>query len=70
VHTAVTLTAHDTRGEEILDDLEAITRQGGERLDHGRRKYTLLQADSDADLFDRMLDQVAPGWRDHVSHHT
>ena len=64
---AVVLTAHDTRGEQILDDLEASTLLGGERLDHGRRKYTLLQAYSDADAFDRMLDQVAPGWRDHVS---
>jgi hypothetical protein len=67
VPAVVILTAHDARGEEILDDLEAITRQGGERLDHGRRKYTLLQAYSDADAFDRMLDQVAPGWRNHVS---
>jgi hypothetical protein len=64
---AVVLTAHDTRGEQILDDLEAITHQNGERLDHGRRKYTQLQAYSDTDAFERTLDQICPGWRNHVS---
>jgi hypothetical protein len=63
----VVLTAHDTRGEQILDDLEALTPQGGQRLDHGRRKYRLLRADSEPDALDRMLDQVAPDWRNHVS---
>jgi hypothetical protein len=67
VLAAVVLTAHDTRGEQILDDLEAVTRQGGQRLDHGRRKYTKLQAYADLDAFERMLDQVGPGWRNHVS---
>jgi hypothetical protein len=66
VPVAVILTAHDPRGEQILDALEGVTGQGGQRLDHGRRKYTLLQAYSDPDAFDRMLDQVAPGWRAHV----
>jgi hypothetical protein len=66
VPAVIVLAAHDSQGERILDDFEAITRQGGERLDHGRRKYR-LQAHSDADAFDRMLDQVAPGWRNHVS---
>ena len=63
---AVVLTAHDTRGEQILDDLEALTPQGGQRLDHGRRKYTLLP-DSDPHALERMLDQVDRDWRNHVS---
>jgi hypothetical protein len=63
----IVLAAHDDEGERILDDLEQTTGEQGERLDAGERRYALLSPAAGVDAFDKMLDEIAPDWRGHIS---
>jgi len=66
----VVLKALDQRGEDILDEMESVTDTGSERLDHGKRRYSLLASYAHRDAFDAILNEIAPGWTDHVANLT
>ena len=57
----------DSKGEEMLDQLEHKTGERGERGPNGARAYSLLGAGVGTDGFDAMLDKIDSSWANHLN---
>ena len=63
----IVFTAHDDRGEQILDELEERLGHGSERRDNGERAYFLTSKGGSLETLLANLDAIAPDWGEHIS---
>ena len=63
----IVFTAHDDRGEQILDELEDRLGHGSERRDNGERSYFLVAKGGSLDTMLEKLNEIAPDWGEHIS---
>ena len=64
---SIVFTAHDDRGETILDELEDQLGHGSERRDNGERSYFLVGKAGSLETVLESLGSIAPDWGEHIS---
>ena len=66
--TMLELTPLDAAGDEVLNALEARTREPANQIDRatGARRYCLWGTDVDLGALEGLLDQIAGEWRQHI----
>jgi hypothetical protein len=64
----VELTPRDSSGYEVLNAFEALTHERANQVDPqtGARRYCLWGAELDLGALDRVLDDIARDWREHL----
>jgi hypothetical protein len=64
----IALCPETERGRQILDELEKRAHMHPmKQLEDGTRRYYLSAEDADVDAFDPKLNEIDPGWRNHVT---